>query len=317
MTLTRICVTFYLLKRPVRPLAFAGLFEYPENMTNRVIILVDGSNFYFKLKDLKLNNLLKLDFKKFAQFLTGKDKLVEACYYIGRIRQDGTKKTEKLFANQQKLIALLKKSGWRYSFGYLLKSDGRYHEKGVDVQMATDLLVAAYEKKCDETVLVSSDTDLSPAIKQARYKKLRVRYVGFQHQPSNGMMSFCGSSLLLTKEEIAHFIQTELFTGTIVGESLQDQKVLRGFTVLESKYSKEVGWHLYKVEVTKDQIKEISNNLNPGTWYAHFWNGDDVIVAFKNKTFELKHSDKKSWRPAIDCGLSLGIPAEQLDFPIE
>ncbi|MDO8650053.1 MAG: NYN domain-containing protein [Candidatus Berkelbacteria bacterium] len=174
-------------------------------MSQRVKIVIDGSNFYFKLKDLKLNKLLSFDFRAFTEFLAGKDKIIDACYYVGRIRQDGTKKTEKLFASQQKLIAVLKKSEIRYSFGYLMKTNGRYHEKGVDVQMATDLLASAYEKTCDRVILVSSDTDLSPAINKARSRRMKIEYIGFAHQPSNGMISFCDSYRLLSSDEVSKF----------------------------------------------------------------------------------------------------------------
>ena len=178
-------------------------------MKSRVIVLIDGSNFYFKLKDLKLNNLLELNFAAFINDLVGKkEKLVEAVYYVGRIRQDGSKKTDKLFSSQQKLIAILKKHGVRYSFGYLMKVDGRYHEKGVDVQIATDILVGSYENSCDKIILISSDTDLAPAIKKARQKNKRVEHIGFSHQPSVAMVSFCSSSRLLTKNEIIKYIGT-------------------------------------------------------------------------------------------------------------
>ena len=169
-------------------------------MQERVIILIDGSNFYFKLKDLGLNKLLSFDFAKFNQFLSSKSVLVSSRYYIGRIKQDGTKKGEKLFSAQQKLLASLKKSGTKYTLGYLLKNDGVYHEKGVDVQIAVDLLTAAYENQCDKIILVSSDTDLGPAIKAAQTKGKSVEYVGFKHMPSRGMTQFCSSHRLLDKD---------------------------------------------------------------------------------------------------------------------
>ncbi len=155
---------------------------------------------------MKLNHLLKFNFRSFVSQLAGQDRLISACYYVGRIRQDGSKKTEQLFAAQQKLIAALKKNGLRYSFGYLLKNHGVYHEKGVDVQIATDLLVAAYENTCDKITQVSSDTDLAPAIKKAREKKKRIEYIGFSHQPSVAMVSFCSSTRLLTKTEMERFV---------------------------------------------------------------------------------------------------------------
>lgn len=178
-------------------------------MQKRVIILIDGSNFYFKLKDLKLHNLLDFDFSKFTKLLVESDQLIHSCYYIGRIRQGKSEKTSKLFTAQQKLLAALKKADIRYSLGYLLKNDGKYHEKGVDVQIAIDLLVAAYENMCDKILLVSSDTDLGPAIKKARQKGKEVEYIGFAHMPSRAMINFCSTTRLLADKELHTLIKSK------------------------------------------------------------------------------------------------------------
>ena len=121
--------------------------------------------------------------------------------------QNGNVKTNKLFDSQQKLLGNLKKHKISYQFGYLLKSGGVYHEKGVDVQIAVDMLVAAYENIADRIILVSSDTDLAPAIKKAREKSKIVEYIGFSHKPSVAMVSFCSESRLLTKEDILSFVK--------------------------------------------------------------------------------------------------------------
>ena len=103
---------------------------------SKCAILIDGSNFYFKLKDLKLHNLLKFDFSGFAKMLCGKNKIIRTTYYVGRIKTDGTGKTKKLFDDQQRLLGHLKNHQIRYVFGYLMKTDRKYHEKGVDVNIA-------------------------------------------------------------------------------------------------------------------------------------------------------------------------------------
>lgn len=175
-------------------------------MKLRTLILIDGSNFYFKLKELELNRLLEFNFPQYIEFIAGKDKVVETRYYIGKIRQDRTKKSKILFDSQQKLLGRLRKSGVRYCFGYLLKTAGKYHEKGVDVQIAVDMAVAAYENLCDKIIIISSDTDLAPAIAKAREKGKIVEYVGFSHNPSVAMVSFCSQSRLLTKDELEKFI---------------------------------------------------------------------------------------------------------------
>ena len=176
-------------------------------MKQRCIVFIDGSNFYFKLKDLGLHNLLNFDFTNFAHMLCSENKLIFAKYYIGKIRTDGTEKTRKLFDNQQKLLGHLKKHNYQYSLGYLLKSRDVFHEKGVDVNIAVDMLVSTYENLCDRIILVSSDTDLIPAIVKARQKGKKVEYIGFSHKASVAMVAECSPSRLLTKEDLSRFIE--------------------------------------------------------------------------------------------------------------
>jgi uncharacterized LabA/DUF88 family protein len=175
-------------------------------MAKKSILLMDGSNFYFKLKDIDIHQL-DIDFAKLARYLSRSSSLVDRRYYVGRVRQDGTEKIEKSFSNQQKLLAKLKSSGFKYTLGYLLKNEGAYHEKGVDVQIACDMLVATYEKLCARIILVSSDTDLGPAIKIARSKGIVVEYVGFSHLPSIAMVRFCTESTLLKKEDLQKLLE--------------------------------------------------------------------------------------------------------------
>lgn len=176
-------------------------------MVDRCLILIDGSNFYFKLKDLKLHNLLQFDFSEFARFLVRSGKIIDSRYYVGKVRQDGTKKADSMLADQQKLFSALKHHKYHYELGYLLKTKGTYHEKGVDVHIAVDMLEVAYENSCDRIILVSSDTDLAPAIEKARKKGKIVEYIGFSHLPSIAMVRFCSESRLLTREDIEQFIK--------------------------------------------------------------------------------------------------------------
>lgn len=175
---------------------------------NQAIILIDGSNFYFKIKSLGLTNLLDFDFQAFAQFLVGNNKLASSTYYIGRVRTDKSAKSKRLHKAQQRLLSVLKSHKFGYKLGYLLKSDGRYHEKGVDVQMAVDLLVAAYEKTADRIILVSSDTDLIPAIRKAQAMGKVVEYIGFSHQKSIALVAECKESRLLKLDDLERFCKS-------------------------------------------------------------------------------------------------------------
>jgi len=199
-----------ILKPPATPKGLCRIFLckklYNNLMTKkRCFILIDGSNFYFKLKDLRLHNLLKFDFVDFKKYLAGKYEIIQATYYIGAVRTDGTEKVQRMFNNQRKLLTHLRKAKLRYSLGYLLKSKDKFLEKGVDVNMAVDILVATYEDFCNHIILVSSDTDLLPAIKKAKEKGKTVEYIGFSHQPSIAMAANCSKSRLLTKEDLLPF----------------------------------------------------------------------------------------------------------------
>lgn len=139
--------------------------------------------------------------------LAGEDSVVSTTYFVGAVRTDGTKKTQGLFNQQRMLLNYLKKNNILYSLGYLLKTDGKLHEKGVDVQIAVDILVAAYENTADKIILVSSDTDLIPAIIQAQKKGKLIEYIGFTHQPSIAMERQCSKFRLLKKEDLLQFLQ--------------------------------------------------------------------------------------------------------------
>lgn len=113
----------------------------------------------------------------------------------------------------------------------------------------------------------------------------------------------------------------EKYKGTIIEESLIDNRIINELDVVKVKISQEENaaerWHLYMVSITKDEINKISRNLKSEKWYAHFWKEKDVVVVFKNKIFNFNFDKKESWKPAIEYGLSLGIPQEQLDFPVD
>jgi uncharacterized LabA/DUF88 family protein len=174
----------------------------------RCLILIDGSNFFFKLKDLQLHNLLSFDFTAFNTYLSRGSSLVGATYFVGKVKTDGSDKSKRMQADQQRLLRHLTLHHYRYSLGYLLKSDGVYHEKGVDVDLAVSILVAAYEDLADRIILVSSDTDLLPAIKKAQEKGKAVEYVGFSHKPSVALVAKCAKSKLLDRADLQGFVTT-------------------------------------------------------------------------------------------------------------
>lgn len=174
----------------------------------RISVYIDGGNFYhlvIKKIGVEENNF---DFEAFTSFLIDGRAASESYkrFYKGSIREkEGNSRSKELMSKQTKLFTTLKKSGWDIKTSKLrtrveelvidnrvfeyqkLKKIGiekihteRMREKGIDVKIATDLLVGAFDDKYDTAIVVSSDSDLVPAIDWIRNrKKKRVEYVGF------------------------------------------------------------------------------------------------------------------------------------------
>jgi hypothetical protein len=111
------------------------------------------------------------------------------------------------------------------------------------------------------------------------------------------------------------------YTGTIVEESLEDNRILNNLNIIGFKISgdenPEDRWHLYTVTIFEEEIKYISRYIKSGTWYMHFWKEKEVVAVFKDKVFVFDYDNKETWKEAIEYGLSIGIPLEQLDFIID
>jgi len=85
-----------------------------------------------------------------------------------------------------------------------------YKEKGTDVKISVDLIVGAVDNLYDTAILVSSDTDLIPAIHYIKYRKKKLEYVGFAHNPSLGMQKYADFSILLLPRDIEKFKEKTL-----------------------------------------------------------------------------------------------------------
>lgn len=184
-----------------------------KNKKERVAVFIDGSNLHYKLKDLGIHNLPYFQYGNFSFWLSKARDLVSKKYYIGVVRANNDDvKGQKLRKNQIRLFNHLasKQCGFFVERGYIMKNDGVYHEKGVDVKMAVDLVVGAYEDLYDTAILISSDTDLIPAIEKVKALGKSVEYVGFSHKPSLGLISRSTESRLLSKDELKQFEQEAL-----------------------------------------------------------------------------------------------------------
>lgn len=174
----------------------------------RVAVYIDGGNVYRKMKDLGIpENGKRFDFSDFVDYLLAGRQLVSKRYYVGRVRNfDNSQKSEGLVRKQQEFLDKLINDGFEVKAGKIMYDQGRIREKGVDVKLAIDLVTGASDNMYDTAILISSDTDLIPAIKYAiSGKKKKVEYIGFTGSPSIGMIRECTIQRILTKTDLTPF----------------------------------------------------------------------------------------------------------------
>jgi uncharacterized LabA/DUF88 family protein len=185
----------------------------PKIKKEKVAVYIDGSNFYNYLKDEEINfpRGVKFDFDGFVKFLVGDRKCVSKRYYVGICRnEDGSEKSVKLVRGQQKFLSEIEKDGFVIKRGRIMRTGENYKEKGTDVKIAVDLIIGAVDNWYDTAILVSSDTDLIPAIQYIKYRKKRLEYIGFSHAPSLGIQKYANLSRLLLPEDIKKFKEKTL-----------------------------------------------------------------------------------------------------------
>jgi len=212
----------------------------------RVQIFIDGGNFHhLVLKKLDIKEL-NFSFENFIDFLVGDREITEfgKRFYIGTVREkEGDEYSKRAMAKQTALFSTLEAKNWQIKtsklrnrleklvidertidYKKILKKGitciefNRKREKGIDVKLATDLIIGAMDDRYDTAILISSDTDLIPAIDivTKRFKK-KIEYIGFSIiidendqnnniKPSQGLIGRTSLQRILVKSDILPFV---------------------------------------------------------------------------------------------------------------
>ena len=174
------------------------------------ILFIDGQNFLKRLEEtLKEENILheneKPDwcnydfsglFKKVLQDLRVDHKF----FYLSKITQHSKteEKSKELIERQRLLKNHLERQDFKVIKagrvrGYLQEINNNqkllFKEKGVDVRIAVDIIIMSLlDRKADNIILASSDSDLQPAIKEIRNRsKVPITYLGFEMILNKGL----------------------------------------------------------------------------------------------------------------------------------
>lgn len=174
-----------------------------------VAVYIDGGNTYRKIKELGLpEDLKRFDFSSFITHLVGERTLISKRYYVGIVKNfDNSDKGEKMVKSQQRFLNSLQTENFIIKPGRIMY-DGkdRIREKGVDVKLSVDLVIGAVDNLYDVAIVISSDTDLIPAIQYVRNAKNKiVEYIGFASSPSFGLIKESSVSRLFSKTDLTQF----------------------------------------------------------------------------------------------------------------
>jgi uncharacterized LabA/DUF88 family protein len=145
-----------------------------ETRKQRVIVYVDGFNFYYGLKSKNWRRYYWLDMVKFAErLLRPHQELVEVCYFSAKHIDNQKSKRQDAFFQANRV-----NPKFTLHLGKYLKKDivckfckqvtHTFEEKETDVRIATTMLADVYQDRCDVTMLVSADSDLVPPIERIK-----------------------------------------------------------------------------------------------------------------------------------------------------
>ena len=170
----------------------------------RVMVFIDGRNFYYGMK----NNLgyTNLDFLKFGRMLAGDRNLIRIYYYNAPLDQSEDKES---YRKQQRFFDGLRRTDYvTVKLGRLEKRPAKgsksfyYVEKGVDVTIAVDMLSLAYRNTYDTAILVSGDADFVPVVEEIKSLGKHVESAYFEHGGARRLTEASDRFILLTEDKM-------------------------------------------------------------------------------------------------------------------
>ncbi len=193
---------------------------------NKTIIYIDGQNFLYKVSERLLSanlisdkqDICSLDISGLFKPIFHNVNLEIRYYGVRRIYHktdlnDGIQEKAKRFSDSlRRLKNYLRKNGVIYvpKGSLKIRTDEKckkcgfieqhFQEKGVDVGLAIDLIHDVASGQCDQIVLVSSDTDLLPALQVAKNYGTKITYVSFSGQATVSLVKASNEHIVLRDE---------------------------------------------------------------------------------------------------------------------
>jgi uncharacterized LabA/DUF88 family protein len=176
----------------------------------RVIVYIDGFNLYFGMKEAGLVKSKWMNLRLLVEnLLHSNQELIEIKYFTSRVSNNPDKQKR-----QSTYIEALETIGVKIYYGHYQSGSIEcrrcgniwpvYNEKMTDVNIATHMIMDAYQDKYDMAMLISGDSDLVPPIKEihSKFNKKRV-FVAFPPKRHNSSMALVAKgSLMIGRRKI-------------------------------------------------------------------------------------------------------------------
>lgn len=191
----------------------------------KAIVYIDGENFLHRAEDSlklakKINNkleIINIDIKSILEDTLADYKSLEIKYYGTKIRvgniedKEILKHAEQIIESQRRFKRNLERQGIKFiTSGSLRVREAKcrkchkktliFKEKGVDVRIAVDLIQEAGHSH--DQIIVSSDSDLLPAVSAVKKKGAHICYVYYSPMPNYAMIKVSDESRVYTDSQI-------------------------------------------------------------------------------------------------------------------
>lgn len=133
----------------------------------RVRVYIDGNNILSALEQLGVDGH-HFDYRKYFQDLMGHTQELQKISYYGAVFPQQISKEKFQRDNGFYNFLRSKNQGIEVKLGRFKINNGVLVEKGVDVQLATDVIFDAFYNCYDDAYICSADSDLLPAIRSVK-----------------------------------------------------------------------------------------------------------------------------------------------------
>lgn len=162
---------------------------------DHVAIFIDGSNLYHALRE----NFSRTDLN-FAEFVTklcGQRRLYRTYYY--NVLQEQSLYPDGYREQQEFLDAMRKTPYMEVRLGHTKLRQGVPVEKGIDIMLATDMLMYGYQELYDVAILVSGDGDFAYALQTVKNMGKHVEVAYFERNVSKDLQEVADYTHLLNR----------------------------------------------------------------------------------------------------------------------